>query len=292
MPLADCIGCGAARSREGRRTNVYCPDCRDHIRASKQRLGRKPSDAESARRKEMASLFIGGLTLQQIGVRFGVSRERVRQLIGKLGLRGKDGGSAKRGAANKQRNAAARKLRLDTRTLRKYGCDHATAVAINQGESFNKNGTPTKQFHNQHRSALVRNVPWEISLPEWVSVWRESGHYDERGRGRSGYCMARLGDKGAYAIGNVYITTAADNVRDYQADLKVRGVVCPDGYTRLPERAHQRSSKPRPISRGWCFIKRAKRNPYQAWDGSRYLGVFPTQEAAEAAVAAARKKHA
>lgn len=47
--------------------------------------------------------------------------------------------------------------------------------------------------------------------------------------------MARKMDTGPYSEGNVYITTCDDNVRDYQARLKIDGVIAQDGYARLPE---------------------------------------------------------
>jgi hypothetical protein len=68
-----------------------------------------------------------------------------------------------------------------------------------------------------------------------MTIWNESGKWDERGLGVGKYCMARRMDSGGYSKDNVYITTCDDNVRDYQARLKVDGVMSPDGWVRLPE---------------------------------------------------------
>lgn len=118
---------------------------------------------------------------------------------------------------------------------------------------------------------------------------------EQRGLGRERYCMARFGDVGPYSTGNVYITSCADNVRDYQAELKERGVLCADGYFRLPEKSHKCDGRPRPTSgsgpgRGWTFrANRSTKNPYQVVCGKEYIGCFPTQEAAEAAYRAAHE---
>lgn len=46
-------------------------------------------------------------------------------------------------------------------------------------------------------------------------MWKRSGHWEERGNKTSaGYVMARNGDAGAYADGNVSIVTHAENVAE------------------------------------------------------------------------------
>ena len=43
--------------------------------------GRKPDPSAITRRDEMRALYRGGVTLKDIGMRYGVSRERARQII-------------------------------------------------------------------------------------------------------------------------------------------------------------------------------------------------------------------
>lgn len=66
------------------------------------------------------------------------------------------------------------------------------------------------KFHAKHRG-----VPFELTFSQWLEIWDESGHFDERGNHTgSGYVMRRIGDKGAYAVGNVYIGTHSDNIAE------------------------------------------------------------------------------
>lgn len=70
-----------------------------------------------------------------------------------------------------------------------------------------------KKYRRQKYSAKYRGIPFELTFDEWMKIWTGSGHWHERGRGK-GYVMARFGDKGPYAIGNVKIITNAENRRE------------------------------------------------------------------------------
>ena len=70
------------------------------------------------------------------------------------------------------------------------------------------------RFHQHRRNATVlRGVGWELSFEEWWSVWKESGRWEQRGRGVGLYCMCRKGDIGPYKIGNVFIGEFSANSR-------------------------------------------------------------------------------
>lgn len=61
----------------------------------------------------------------------------------------------------------------------------------------------------KHRGIVVR-----MSFDDWWSIW--APHWDRRERDR--LVMARNGDVGPYAPGNVRIITSADNVREQFAN--------------------------------------------------------------------------
>jgi len=65
-----------------------------------------------------------------------------------------------------------------------------------------------RAYRQQIRSSRYRNIEFNLTFDEWLTIWTESGHLSERG---TGYVMARKGDRGAYAIGNIRITTRKDN---------------------------------------------------------------------------------
>jgi hypothetical protein len=68
------------------------------------------------------------------------------------------------------------------------------------------------KFMGHKYNAEGNGVRFELTFDEWLQIWTDSGFLDQRGQGK--YVMARLGDKGPYAVGNVKIITAAENVRE------------------------------------------------------------------------------
>jgi hypothetical protein len=69
--------------------------------------------------------------------------------------------------------------------------------------------------YKAHRGAAKqRGVPFLLTFDEWLTIWRASGKFAQRGRASDEYCMARCGDQGAYAIGNVRICTNRENATE------------------------------------------------------------------------------
>lgn len=64
--------------------------------------------------------------------------------------------------------------------------------------------------HRKH--ARGRGVDFLLTFDKWLAIWEESGHINERGNGK--YVMARYGDVGPYAVGNVRIITCGENVSE------------------------------------------------------------------------------
>ena len=66
----------------------------------------------------------------------------------------------------------------------------------------------------QRARARKRGIDFLLTFEEWFKVWDDSGHLHERGRLKHQYCMARVGDVGAYAVGNVKIITMGENGKE------------------------------------------------------------------------------
>ena len=66
----------------------------------------------------------------------------------------------------------------------------------------------------QHRAHRLADPGFELTFEDWYDLWQKSGHWEERGRGKGQYVMSRVGDKGPYKIGNVFIQTNAQNIKD------------------------------------------------------------------------------
>jgi len=168
---------------------------------------------DQSRAETMASMYQAGKTLEEIGQVYGVSRERVRQIIKKEhGLTGKNGGQ--RAKADARKRAQAR--RRDEKSFERWGCSYKDYMAVRQmgaklrslGKAPCKN--PIRAFRSQRNNARKRGIEWDISFWDWWSLWKASGKWGQRGRG-TGYMMCRFGDVGAYAVGNVYIATGIHN---------------------------------------------------------------------------------
>jgi len=162
----------------------------------------------------MAKLYRQGLSHRAIGERYGVTRERVRQILrDRFGFDATSSGRVEHLRLDRDRRAVAR----DKRYIARYGCtfaQYAELIAVgrlmvDQGAPFCR--TPTGAWHSQRRSAMTRCIPWEISLWDWWMVWKCSGKWEQRGRGGR-YMMCRFGDQGPYSLDNIYIATGAHNV--------------------------------------------------------------------------------
>lgn len=169
---------------------------------------------DEERADTMATMFRSGRTLQQIGEVFGVTRERVRQIIKKhAGIVGKDGGRIASAARSKE----ARDRRRDIKCLAKRGCTYQQYLELRKiGEQMKADGKgyyrrPIGAFTTQRNNAIQRGIGWSLTLWDWWQIWQQSGCWEKRGRGGALYVMCRYGDTGAYEAGNVYIATLRHN---------------------------------------------------------------------------------
>lgn len=159
---------------------------------------------------ELGKRYRSGETLQQIADTYKVSRERVRQILARMGVRAHEGGHAYRAKRKKK----ATSLKRERRFLRKYGMtrERFQEVEKNVDEC---GGTPSLRFREQKGSAHTRGIEWNLTFGEWWSLWEASGQWPKRGRGKGRYVMARPGDTGPYELGNVAIVLSVENNREF-----------------------------------------------------------------------------
>lgn len=165
----------------------------------------------------MAEMYKAGSPLSEVGAKYGVTRERARQIVAKFGLSKFDGGSAIRSLkkiSSKASTLRAKSERMEARCRAAWGMslDDYHAHVAEYGSS-RKALSPMRRYIQQRRNALGRGIEWKFTFAEWWRVWQESGKWDERGR--TGYVMARYGDGDApYSPATVYICTQQQNIKD------------------------------------------------------------------------------
>lgn len=222
-------------------------------------------DPTPERTAEIIRMFKNGETLEEIGVKFGITRERVRQILKKrAGISRMDGGGAIRRFKNsheiveKQR---AKKERSEARHFEMYGCSREYIDSLTDLPRTNS-AHPVLRFRDRKNNAISRGIDWKLTFKEWWEFWQESGKWEQHGRGADSYCLARQGDTGAYALGNIEIITNRQNGRDFQQYKK---------------------PKPQGTSNGVYYMYPGRKNPWLVKHGRKYIGCFGTQEEARAA---------
>lgn len=71
-----------------------------------------------------------------------------------------------------------------------------------------------KAYWTHKYNAIGRDLKMELTFEQWYDIWLQSGHWEQRGRGKGKYCMSRIGDKGNYSLGNVFIQSIEQNSKD------------------------------------------------------------------------------
>lgn len=191
------------------------------------------------RERQMALLWKAGKTLREIGIEFDLTRERVRQILARLGLTGKDGGRHVASIlAQPQKDAAAREAfarrmgKCNARTQHIYGCSYAVAIECNGGLGISIQNGRAHKYLFQRKSADDRGIKWQLTFPQWCEIWEKSGKEALRGRGKGKFCMARHSDLGPYSPENVRICEFVANSKE---GSKLIGTYAPARWLRTRE---------------------------------------------------------
>lgn len=201
--ILHCSVCGVDLG-PGHKSRRYCPVCHPLNRPR-----RSHAQALRSHAADLVRLHLAGETLEAIGQKYGVTRERIRQIIKQHGFDSATGGKA----VNSQQVKIAKLVRRDSHFREKYGCSYNDFKRIKK-EAAPTGHTPPFEFGRQKANAARRGIEWSMSFAEWWQVWADSGKWASKGRGIGKSCMCRYKDEGAYAPGNVYIGDFAQNSRN------------------------------------------------------------------------------
>jgi hypothetical protein len=68
-----------------------------------------------------------------------------------------------------------------------------------------------RAYRDQRYAARRRGIAFKLTFEQWLSIWKTSRRLSQRGKQKNQYVMARPGDRGPYAVGNVKIVTINRN---------------------------------------------------------------------------------
>lgn len=71
-----------------------------------------------------------------------------------------------------------------------------------------------KAYIAHRASSKQRGIPFLMTWEEWWGFWSVDGRWERRGRGTHKLVMARYGDVGPYAVGNVFCCTNGENTTE------------------------------------------------------------------------------
>lgn len=174
-----------------------------------------PADAHP----EMVGMYKSGKSLEEVSAEYGITRERVRQILTARGVGRMDGGGTMKclvKTTDKVDAIRARNERREVRCRAKWGmslADYQAHVA-EYGSTFDPT-SPLGKYKQQRNNAKARGIAWNFTFADWWRVWQESGKWDERGLRKDGYVMARWGDGVVpYSVGTVHICTQSENAKE------------------------------------------------------------------------------
>lgn len=281
-----------------------------HVKANKidvvHAATKLPGITDTGRANKIAAMYKQGLTLAKIGTQFGLTRERVRQILRKHGVLKSDSPRPKMAALKRQRLDASR----EAQCLEKYGHPLDVVAQLRQDGVL-------AAFLNQKKASHIRGIDWNLDFQTWLAIWQLSGKLHLRGRGIGKYVMSRVRDDGGYELGNVHIQLATENSREAVEKWRGKKKDNPGVFLLYPgrslawmakvgkkslgffeteadavaarERYYAENPGKKQRGRGYSIVKSrsGRRTYYQVMVGRKYVGYFHTPEEALRARAAA-----
>lgn len=172
---------------------------------------------DKQRDRAIAKRFVAGELLREIGLDYGMSRERVRQIVRRAGVTPQKRGQPQRRRDREKRQREHEKARKRAREQRIKDRWGISAQQYDKLRAYddNLNRTPLGQYLYFKHSSKSRGVPFSLAFKDWWAVWRQ--HWHKRGRkDRDKLVTARKDFARPVERGNIRVIPAWQASRDFQ----------------------------------------------------------------------------
>ena len=159
------------------------------------------------RLEAIAACYRNKETLREIGGKFGITGERVRQLLKKARVDPEEGGGLIKNEEARKRKAARWLAKTDASLRKVYGCGHDEFIALN-GTLDRSPGTAAWDYQAISKNNKGKGAEWSLTFPEYVGLWEKVGGVHMRGRGYGSLALCRKDTSLPFQLGNVEIKPA------------------------------------------------------------------------------------
>jgi len=123
------------------------------------------------------------------------------------------------GKATRKRYAKSKEGRITDKKYKQSKHGRAAIKKYKQSKqgkaAIQRYAKTAKAKYAQHKKlAKRRGILFLLTFNQWYLIWRDSGHYEDRGKRTGQYCMARHKDEGPYSTDNVTIKLATENTSE------------------------------------------------------------------------------
>ncbi len=152
-----------------------------------------PKISNKIRNVDIVARFLKGETSSELGVEYGLTRQRVIQILSQLGVEIAKGGFA----LKCQQAQQARQVLRQSEINRSYGTSRATVASIP--------ANVRRAYSSQRRWVSSAGMDWSFNLESWWKVWHESGNFEHRGANQGQFRMRRRDNTQSWGPTTVFI---------------------------------------------------------------------------------------
>lgn len=166
---------------------------------------RGPCSWNQKRDDEIEARFLSQMSICDLADLFGVSRQRIQQILAKRGLTWKDGIRHKRAVVKKGHVRRRGEIMREVRFMRTWGCTRESAERLNGGVIDYRDLHTLAGAYWRTRIHVIthKKAVWDISFPQFCQL--HAGKSVGTGVHRNAWCFTRIDHTKPYRMGNVCV---------------------------------------------------------------------------------------